>query len=850
MRTPVRADRLLLAAAAAAALCLGVGGAAGADDDPASGAIGWQGLLGARPEPQLGGRWIVVLNAPSLADRVAAAGGRATETQMRRWTQTALAAQQRAVARLAYQGAPIAPEQSYVRVLNGIAASFDPRLLPTLERSRLVAGVYPVRAAYPAAMTQSILETPAFGAGSGRRPDLAIPGDDGRGITVALLDTGVDRQHPYLQGALAPGIDILDPTSDASAQQNPTQAGRPERHGTELAGLVVGDHGPAGLHGVAPGATLLPIRVAGWQPDADGGVSIYGRTDQLLAGLEAAIDPDTDGDTHDSARVGLVGLVEPYSSFPDAPLARAARGALTLGMLVVAPSGNDGPGGPGFGSVGAPAAAEGALGVAAADARRLSPTVHVLLRAGLQPLVFGQQPLGGAVGPTSAVTAPVVAIAGRGSNAVSQENALARLFDRNGYSRVAGSAALLPSGPTTPESVRELAAAGVRAIVVDGPVPAGSLGVDEPIEVPIVGIPSEAATAVRAAIAARVPVELSVGAAALESNPELGGVAAFSSTGLAYDGRVKPELAAAGVGLATSEPGRTQGGAARYGSISGSSAAAALVAGAAALVLGARPDLDAAGLRGALVASARRLPGRVGLPVGSVDPTAATAVELVADPPTIALGAFPEDTTSGSGTVRLRNVSKRPVVVVLGRATGNPAGVDVAMSKERLTLPPGASREVQVTITASALPHRPGGLAGAVRAKVVRGGTLRIPWSVGLPVVGKPVVSHVAISHTSFAPSDRRPPVLVLVAGRVDGTREQPQLLPLQKLELEVLRGKRRIGLLIRLRDVLPGRYGFGLTGRGPGGARLPKGDYVLRVIGTPVGGGDATVVDTPFQIR
>ena len=86
----------------------------------------------------------------------------------------------------------------------------------------------------------------------------------------------------------------------------------------------------------------------------------------------------------------------------------------------------------------------------------------------------------------------------------------------------------------------------------------------------------------------------------------------------------------------TSVPGRNEGGAARYGTLSGSSAAAAVVAGAAALLAEARPDLDAAGLRGALVATARRGVGGGG--PGVVDPTAASSVELVADPPVAALG--------------------------------------------------------------------------------------------------------------------------------------------------------------------------------------------------------------------
>ena len=64
-------------------------GAAGADEAPQTGAAGWESLLGDRPAPQLGGRWIVVLGTPSLATRVAAAGGTASEEQERAWTAAA-----------------------------------------------------------------------------------------------------------------------------------------------------------------------------------------------------------------------------------------------------------------------------------------------------------------------------------------------------------------------------------------------------------------------------------------------------------------------------------------------------------------------------------------------------------------------------------------------------------------------------------------------------------------------------------------------------------------------------------------------------------------------------------------
>src|SRR3954452_24306287 len=106
-----------------------------------------------------------------------------------------------------------------------------------------------------------------------------------------------------------------------------------------MAGLVAG---------VAPGASLLPVRVAGWQPDALGHWAIYARSDQLLAGLDRAVDPNDDGDAHDAARVALVPLDEPFCGFADGAEARAADGALALDTLVVAPSGNDGAAGAGY----------------------------------------------------------------------------------------------------------------------------------------------------------------------------------------------------------------------------------------------------------------------------------------------------------------------------------------------------------------------------------------------------------------------------------------------------------------------------------------------------------------------
>ena len=629
--------------------------------------------------------------------------------------------------------------------------------MPALERDPAVQGVFPVRAAYPAAVPAngSILETDVFATGSGRRPEIELPGFDGSGITVALLDTGVDTRHPFLQGRLLPGLDMVDPGSDASAEQNPTQPGRPERHGTELAGLVVGVRGPAGIHGVAPGASILPIRVAGWQPDADGGVSVYGRTDQVLAGLEAAVDPNGDGDAHDAVRIALVGVVEPFASFPDAPLQTASDGALALDTLVVAPAGNDGAAGPGFGSVAAPGGASGALGVAAADSRRRSPTVHVLLRSGLRVFASGETPLGGAVPPTGVVSAPVAALPRRQVVAVTEGNALDPLFDDAGYSRVAGTAALLPTGPTTPEVVRELAAAGVRAVLVDGPIPAGSLGVDEPVEVPIVGIPSETAAEVRAALAAgsarrarrrRGRVRGKPGAprrrAVLEHRPRAGRRCAARAR---RTGRRAGDVRAGskrGRRRAVRDDQRLERG--RGGRRGRRRAPRRRASG---------PRRGSAARRARRDGAARRQRRRY----GSRRPRGRLRVELVADPPVAALGALVAAGTPATGTVRLRNVSRRPLVVRLRQGAAT-TGVRVTTSRERVVLQPGAAAEIAVTVEAAVRPAAPGALAGALRASVVRGGPrLRIPWSVAVPVTREPVVSRVRLSSRSFRGERRAP---------------------------------------------------------------------------------------------
>ena len=74
---------------------------------------------------------------------------------MRRWTAAALAGQKQIGARLSREGVQIVPEFVYTRTFSGFSAALDARALALLERDPDVAGIYPVRVAYPAAAIEA-----------------------------------------------------------------------------------------------------------------------------------------------------------------------------------------------------------------------------------------------------------------------------------------------------------------------------------------------------------------------------------------------------------------------------------------------------------------------------------------------------------------------------------------------------------------------------------------------------------------------------------------------------------------------------------------------------------------------
>jgi hypothetical protein len=587
---------------------------------------------------------------------------------------------------------------------------------------------------------------------------------------------------------------------------------------------------------------VLPIRVAGWQRDADGHWSVYGRSDQLLAGLERAVDPNGDGDAHDAARVALVALAEPFAAFTDSPLARAAQGALRLDTLVVSAAGNDGPAGPGYGSIAGPGGAPDALTVGAADLRSRVAEARVVVHAGLAVELDTVVPLGGVITPSAPVDSPVGAPRlAADSAAPSGSIPLVDFFDEQGRSLVADRAALVPVDSDPATTFANAAQAGATAVLFyGGAVPGGALGAGTANRIPAVSIPVAVAQGLLARLRAHVPVTVSIGSQGERTNNGDGHVADFSSTGLAFDGRVKPEIVAPGVGIGTSEPSAPTDGSARYGTVNGTSAAAALVAGEAALLAQARPDLDAESLKGLLVGSAHPLANDSvnAQGAGLVDVGGAVATEVDALPTSLALGRATGANWYTRARVRLQNLSIRPLHLSLDMrvAQEGAAAVRFVIRPSKVFLGPGRSIKVRILASLASTVDGDAPVEGALIATPSAGHPIRVPWAITFGPQPHAPLSAVHISSHVFAPSDAKPALLSFVAGAVPVSGSGQDVRPLSRVDLELWSPTGgRIGLLARMRDVLPGSYSYGVTGRDPTGALLPTGDYrlVLGAYGT-----------------
>ena len=110
------------------------------------------------------------------------------------------------------------------------------------------------------------------------KAEKAWPASTGSGVTIAVIDTGIDLRHEDLAANLVPGTTVFKCTKTSCANGQDDHG-----HGTHVAGIAAAVQGNGrGVAGVAPSAKVMPVKVL------DSGGS--GSTDDIAAGIRYAVD--------------------------------------------------------------------------------------------------------------------------------------------------------------------------------------------------------------------------------------------------------------------------------------------------------------------------------------------------------------------------------------------------------------------------------------------------------------------------------------------------------------------------------------------------------------------------------
>lgn len=204
------------------------------------------------------------------------------------------------------------------RTINGVSGRANASVLQRLAEDPQVLGVYPdgtVAAAQPENATRDLRNFCATGRVNAK--PLWDRGINGTGVVVAVLDSGIDKNHPDLAGKVVGEVNFVD-----SERTTDDLLG----HGTTVAGIIAGSGTASGGEyvGVAPGASLLNVRVI----DSKGS----GQISDIIAGIDWAIDNDADILT---MSLGGLNLGE-----SNPPISMAADNAMDAGTVVCVAAGN------------------------------------------------------------------------------------------------------------------------------------------------------------------------------------------------------------------------------------------------------------------------------------------------------------------------------------------------------------------------------------------------------------------------------------------------------------------------------------------------------------------------------
>jgi subtilisin family serine protease len=609
-------------------------------------------------------------------------------------------------------GVRFTERRSFGKLFNGLSVEVDPANLAALRRLPSVKALYPIETvALPPTPPQNVPELSTALAMTGADVAQSELGFTGKGIRVAVMDTGVDYNNPDLGGCFGPGCRVAfgyDLVGDAfnadqtSPAYNPvaTPDNDPDDcsngvgggHGTHVAGIV-GANGK--LKGVAPEATLGAYRVFGCEGSTT--------SDIMVAAMERVLDDDM--------QVLNMSIGSSFQ-WPQYPTAMAADRLVKKGVVVVASIGNSGANG--LYAAGAPGVGSRVIGVASFDNTAVTLPV------------FTVSPDNKAIGYGAATGAPAPPTSGslplaRTGTAATTNDACAALPAGS----LADKAALIRRGTCSfYQKAINAQNAGAKAVVIYNNAP-GRLSPTvtppaagaPPITIPVVMISADEGVLIDSRLAAG-PVTLTWTAQSGSfRNPTGGLLSSFSSYGLAADLSLKPDLGAPGGQIYSTYPLEKGG----YASLNGTSMSSPHVAGAVALLLQARPRTQPEAVHDILLNTAEPAPFSGGASLGlehvhrqgagmlQIDRAILSTTRV--EPSQIALG----ESADGPVTRRLtiENDGPNDVTYTLGHAPAlstlpgafapKPTNgyAAVTFSQSSVTVRAGKTERVNVTIAAN-----------------------------------------------------------------------------------------------------------------------------------------------------
>jgi len=437
-----------------------------------------------------------------------------------------------------------------------------------------------------------------------------IEGIDGTGIKIAVIDTGVDFNHPDLFG-WGPDGKVIGGYNFIQEDEPPLDN---NGHGTQVAGVIAADGEKSG---VAPKAKILAYKVS-----EDGeGVS----SELIIKAIQKAIEDEAD----------IINISLGVNK-TDAKIERAVNLALEKGIVVVTAAGNDGPR---LETIGSPGKNFGAITVGATY-NNLTSSLVATLEVDEKP--YTVIPMVGSTKLEEPIREKII-FAGYG-----------KIEDFQGLN-VKDAIVIVERGSNVEGqllyfSIKEknAADAGAKALIVYNNSPGIFLGelIHEFIEsgysprIPVVSIDRDEGLEIKKSL-----TDETQGVLQLFYNPDF--VAHFSSRGPVSPFYIKPEILAPGAYINTTQ---SNGG---YNFTSGTSYAAPHVSGAAALLLQKNPEFNRQEIKSLLLTTVKSVSDAYGQKfsinaagAGRLDIGNAFNAKLIIEPPNFVMNVSSDKVTA------------------------------------------------------------------------------------------------------------------------------------------------------------------------------------------------------------